>query len=116
LGKCLPHCGDGLTSISTAQKMRAPRMVGSDLGPRNIDLAACWADANVNDYRHASCFRNHAPQISQLLAFRVSRADDEDALHRKISGPAAASTIEAPSISEAHRRARIFHPSGEGQF
>src|SRR6516164_3134894 len=115
-GKRLPHCGDGLTSISAAQKRHAPRMVGSDLGPRNIDVAAGWADANIDDNRHAACFRDHAAQISKLLAFCVSRADDEDAPHRRISGPAAASVIEARSISEAHGCALIFHPSGPAPF
>jgi hypothetical protein len=37
----------------------------------------------------------------KLLAFCVSRADDEDAPHRKISKRAAALIVQTPKISEA---------------
>ena len=81
--------------------MHTVRMVGSDLAPRNIDIATRRTDADVDDNRRASCFRDHAPQIGKLLAFCVSRADDEDAPHRKISKRAAALIVQTPKISEA---------------
>jgi hypothetical protein len=49
--------------------MHTVRMVGGDLAPRNIDIATRRTDADVDDNRRASCFRDYAPQIGKLFAF-----------------------------------------------
>ena len=85
-------------------------MVRSDFTPRNIDITTRWPDSDINDNWYPSCFRNRRPQISKLLAFGVSCANDEDAPHLEISGLPAASMIKASGISQPAGRLLIASP------
>jgi hypothetical protein len=79
-------------------------MASGDLGSWNIDVAARSPDADVNNNRLTSCFRDHGPQISKLFALCVGRANDKNALHLR-STPAAHSDVGAAHFPP-HRASR----------